>query len=133
MKKTLYIIAFAIFLAASCQREELPGSPEINDTQKTLAVGVADEADSRVGFDENKSFYWHQGDRIGVMTSAGFREMVLGDQYHKKAVGVFTGNFAEDIGEYVIYLRTALLHPLLYLAEIMEGILVWSGISKGAC
>ena len=103
MKKTLYIIAFAIFLAASCQREKLPGGPEINDTQKTLAVGVADEADSRVGFDENKSFYWHQGDRIGVMTSAGFREMVLGDQYHKKAVGVFTGNFAEDIGGYVIY------------------------------
>jgi hypothetical protein len=29
--------------------------------------------------------------------------MVLGDQYHKQAVGVFTGNFTEDIGEYVIY------------------------------
>ena len=103
MKKTIYIIAFAIFLAASCQREEFPGVPDVDNTQKTLAVGVADESDTRVGFDENMAFYWHQGDKIGVLTTAGFREMVLGDQYHKQAVGVFTGNFTEDIGEYVIY------------------------------
>ncbi len=103
MKKTIYIIAFAIFLAASCQREEFPGVPDVDNTQKTLAVGVADESDTRVGFDENKAFYWHQGDKIGVLTTAGFREMVLGDQYHKQAVGVFTGNFTEDIGEYVTY------------------------------
>ena len=103
MKKTIYIIAFAIFLAASCQREEFPGVSDVDNTQKTLAVGVADESDTRVGFDENKAFYWHQGDKIGVLTTAGFREMVLGDQYHKQTVGVFTGNFTEDIGEYVIY------------------------------
>ena len=103
MKKTIYIIAFAIFLAASCQREEFPGVPDVDNTQKTLAVGVADESDTRVGFDENMAFYWHQGDKIGVLTTAGFREMVLDDQYHKQAVGVFTGNFTEDIGEYVIY------------------------------
>ena len=103
MKKTIYIIAFAIFLAASCQREEFPGVHVVDNKQKTLAVGVADESDTRVGFDENKAFYWHQGDKIGVLTTAGFREMVLGDQYHKQAVGVFTGNFTEDIGEYVIY------------------------------
>lgn len=58
---------------------------------KTLTVGVADEPDTRVGFDEANSFYWHKGDRIGGITAAGFKEMVIGDQYHKQSSGVFTG------------------------------------------
>jgi hypothetical protein len=43
------------------------------------------------------------GDSIGVLTSAGFRKMILDDQYHKKASGVFTGTFAEEFGDYVVY------------------------------
>ena len=105
MKNTAYIIAFAILLAGSCQRQVLPGEdvPVNSQYSKTLTVGVDEEADTRVGFDENNSFYWHKGDKIGVITSGGFREMTLNDQYHKKPSGVFTGNFAEEIGAYVVY------------------------------
>ena len=104
MKKIAYITAFAMLLAASCQKDETPGGTEIDNSQyRTLTVGVADEPDTRVGFDENNSFYWHMGDKIGVLTSGGFREMVLDDQYHKKASGVFTGTFTEEFGDYVVY------------------------------
>ena len=105
MKNTAYIIAFAILLAGSCQRQVLPGEdvPVSSQYSKTLTVGVDEEADTRVGFDENNSFYWHKGDKIGVITSGGFREMTLNDQYHKKPSGVFTGNFAEEIGAYIVY------------------------------
>ena len=105
MKNTAYIIAFAILLAGSCQRQVLPREdvPVNSQYSKTLTVGVDEKADTRVGFDENNSFYWHKGDKIGVITSGGFREMTLNDQYHKKPSGVFTGNFAEEIGAYVVY------------------------------
>ena len=105
MKNTAYIIAFAILLAGSCQRQVLPGEdvPVNSQYSKTLTVGVDEKADTRVGFDENNSFYWHKGDKIGVITSGGFREMTLNDQYHQKPSGVFTGNFAEEIGAYVVY------------------------------
>lgn len=69
---------------------------------KTLFIGVADEADTRVGFDGNNSFYWHKGDRIGVITSSGFKEMVLDDQYHKQSSVVFIGDFEEEIGDYAV-------------------------------
>ena len=105
MKNTAYLIAFAIFLTASCQRQNLLSEAEADNSQyrKILTVGVDNENDTRVGFNENNSFYWHKGDKIGVMTTAGFKEMTLNDEYHKMPSGVFTGNFSEDIGEYVVY------------------------------
>lgn len=103
MKYTIHIIALAILLAVSCQRNELPEENSHKGTEKTLTVGVVDESDTRVGFDENNSFYWHKGDKIGVLTSSGFREMTLLDNYHKKPSGVFVGNFQEEIGEYVVF------------------------------
>lgn len=103
MKYTIHIIALAILLAVSCQRNELPEENSHKGTEKILTVGVVDESDTRVGFDENNSFYWHKGDKIGVLTSSGFREMTLLDNYHKKPSGVFVGNFQEEIGEYVVF------------------------------
>jgi hypothetical protein len=103
MKYTIHIIALAILLAISCQRNELPEENSHKGTEKILTVGVVDESDTRVGFDENNSFYWHKGDKIGVLTSSGFREMTLLDNYHKKPSGVFVGNFQEEIGEYVVF------------------------------
>lgn len=103
MKYTIHIIALAILLAVSCQRNELPEENSHKGTEKILTVGVVDESDTRVGFDENNSFYWHKGDKIGVLTSSGFREMTLLDNYHKKPSGVFLGNFQEEIGEYVVF------------------------------
>lgn len=105
MKNISYVVAFAILLAFSCQKNELRDeySPKEERHLRTLAVGVADEESTRVGFDQDNSFYWHRGDKISVLTSAGFREMILAEGYHGKAVGVFTGDFAEEIGDYVVY------------------------------
>ena len=102
MKNTVYILAVAIFLAASCQKNESP-EDSAYENYKTLTAGADDEAQTRVGFDENYSFYWHKGDKIGVLTSAGLKEMTLYDQYHKQASGVFYGEFLEDFGDYVVY------------------------------
>ena len=101
MKKITYLMAFAILLAFSCQRDEL--RDEAASSVKTLKVSVADEPATRVGFDENNSFYWHKGDRIGVLTSAGFKVMTIDPQYDRQPTGVFTGEFAEDIGDYAVY------------------------------
>lgn len=98
-------MALAMFLAFACQRNELQEDvrPEARSSFKTLTVGVADETGTRVGFDEDNSFYWHGGDRIGVLTVNGFKEMTVGDEYHGQSTGVFTGDFEEEIGDYVVY------------------------------
>ncbi len=106
MKRTLYIImAGSMFLAFSCQKAEFKDYSAHEDKmqRKSLTVGVAEESESRVGFDTDNSFYWHKGDKIGVITSSGFKEMVLNDQYHRQSSGVFTGVFEEDMGDYVVY------------------------------
>ena len=94
-------MAFAVLLAFSCQRDEL--RDEAVRTVKTLKVGVADESQTKVGFDDNNAFYWHAGDRIAVLTTAGFKVMTIDPQYDRQATGVFTGEFAEDIGDYAVY------------------------------
>ncbi len=38
-----------------------------------------------------------------MLTSGGLKAMTLDGQYHKKATGVFYGDFLEDFGEYVVY------------------------------
>lgn len=98
-------MAVAMILTYSCQKNEVQEDAVQNDARhlKVLTIGVVDEPESRVGFDGTKSFYWHKGDRVGVITSAGFKEMTLEDQYHRKASGVFVGNFEEEIGNVVVY------------------------------
>lgn len=105
MKRISYIMAFAMFLALSCQKNEFREDVVYENAghNKTLTVGVINEPETRVGFDATKTFYWHKGDRIGVITSAGFKEMILEDQYHKQSSGVFTGQFEEEMGDYVVY------------------------------
>lgn len=98
-------MAVAMILTYSCQKNEVQEDAVQNDARhlKVLTIGVVDEPESRVGFDGTKSFYWHKGDRVGVITSAGFKEMTLEDRYHRKASGVFVGNFEEEIGNVVVY------------------------------
>ena len=106
MKRIIYIMAFAMAaLAVSCQRNELQDDymPERGSSLKTLQVGVGGYPQTRVGFDENNSFYWHEGDKIGVLTENGFKEMTLNDGYQGQASGVFTGDFEEEMGDYVVY------------------------------
>lgn len=98
-------MAVAMILTYSCQKNEVQEDAAQNDARhlKVLTIGVVDEPESRVGFDGTKSFYWHKGDKVGVITSAGFKEMTLEDRYHRKASGVFVGNFEEEIGNVVVY------------------------------
>lgn len=98
-------MAFAMFLALSCQKSEFKEDVvhENAGHNRTLTVGVVNEPETRVGFDETNAFYWHRGDRIGVITSAGFKEMILEDQYHKQSTGVFIGDFEEEMGDYAVY------------------------------
>lgn len=101
MKKIAYLMAFAILLAFSCQRDEL--RDEAVRSIRTLKVGVSDEPQAKVGFDGNNAFYWHAGDRIAVLTTAGFKVMTIDQQYDRQAIGVFAGEFTEDIGDYAVY------------------------------
>lgn len=105
MKRIAYIMAFAMFLAVSCQIDDLQDKsiPESQTSRKVLTVGAAEDDGTRVGFDESNAFYWHKGDRIGVITTAGFKEMVIDDAYYGQASGVFTGVFEEEMGDYVVY------------------------------
>lgn len=105
MKKISYLMAFAVLLTSACQNNVLQEdfTHESTGSHKILTVGMADETDTRVGFDADNSFYWHKGDRIGVITTSGFKEMVLKEQYHRKPSGVFEGYFEEDMGSYVVY------------------------------
>ena len=101
MKKMIYFMAVAMFLALSCQKNEF--QVDSSRPVRKLTVGIENEVASKVGFDENNSFYWHAGDRIAVLTTAGFRAMTLDGQYAGQATGVFTGEFTEDIGDYAVY------------------------------
>lgn len=105
MKRIAYIMAFAMFLSVSCQIDDLQDKSilESQTSRKVLTVGAAEDDGTRVGFDESNAFYWHKGDRIGVITTAGFKEMVIDDAYHGQASGVFTGDFEEEMGDYVVY------------------------------
>ena len=75
MKNTAYILAIAMFLAVSCQKNESPEDSVYGNKEhyKTLAVGVEEDQQTRVGFDENNLFYWQKGDRIGVLTASGLK------------------------------------------------------------
>lgn len=105
MKKTIYIMALAMFVAGACQKDNLQDDTPREDAvhYKTLTVGAGEISQTRVGFDENNTFYWDKGDQIGVFTTAGIKEMTLEDQYDKKQIGVFYGDFQDDIGEYAVY------------------------------
>ena len=127
-------MAFAMFLTLSCQKNESQDEnvPEDYMNCRTLVVGVADDVETRVGFDKNNAFYWHKGDRIGVLTSAGFKEMTLEDDYHGKASGVFTGNFAEDMGDYAVYPYGP--HSILggQLVYVLPSTYTYASIDDGA-
>lgn len=99
-------MASAIMLAVACQKEEnnvdVQSGP--SDTKRVLYVGVAEDGtDTRAGFDQNKAFYWQKGDKIGVQTDAGFKEMTLCDDYAGKASGLFEGSFTEEMMSYIVY------------------------------
>ena len=56
MKSLLYAVAFATLMTVSCQKDEIQDDvmPVSQKFYRTLTVGMAD---TKVGFDENNSFY----------------------------------------------------------------------------
>ena len=76
---------------------------ETENFSRTLTAMLADDPQTRVGFGLDGAFYWHRGDRISVLTSAGMKEMVIGDEYQGQSYGLFYGDFEESIGEYAVY------------------------------
>lgn len=98
-------MTFAMLLALSCQKNESQSDcmSETENFSRTLTAMVADDPQTRVGFGLDGAFYWHRGDRISVLTSAGMKEMVIGDEYQGQSYGLFYGDFEESIGEYAVY------------------------------
>lgn len=133
MKKTAYIMALAIVLASACQRDEVQdgSKPEGTDNLRILTVGM-EEPRTRVGFDEDNSFYWHGGDRIGVITENGFMEMVLDEGYHGQTSGVFTGNFDEQMGEYIVYPHGDHVMDNDVLTYVLPSSYTYASIEDGA-
>lgn len=106
MNRSLLFFNAALALMVSCQQEQFEDNslPENVEHKRILSIGaVQPEQDTRVGFDETNSFYWHSGDRVGVQTKNGFKEMVLQDEYAGKPSGVFEGTFEEEMMSYVVY------------------------------
>ena len=134
MKNTAYVMALAILLASACQKNEIQENepPQAKENLRVLTVGVADGQQTRVGFGEDNSFYWHSGDRIGVITVNGFKEMTLNDGYHGQATGVFTGQFEEEPGDYVVYPHGA--HSMLdgYLTYVLPSSYIYGSIDDDA-
>ena len=105
MKTISTIIACAMFLAISCQKNEYSSDSIYEDgmNKRTLKVTIDKEEGTRVGFDENKTFYWTTGDRIGVFTTSGLVPMTLLEQYAGKEYGIFSGDLTGEFGDYVVY------------------------------
>jgi hypothetical protein len=127
-------MAFAMILAWSCQKTVTSGEkvPESEKYSRTLAVGVEADSETRVGFDDAGGFYWHKGDRVGVQTSAGLREMVLDDACQGLSSGVFSGDFEEAMGEIVVYPYGSHVIEGEYLAYYLPSSYVYASIDEGA-
>lgn len=134
MKRLSYVMAIAMVLTLSCQKDETSGGgmPESEKFSCTLAVSVGNDSETRVGFDEYGDFYWHKGDKVGVQTSAGLREMVLNEGYEGLASGVFTGNFEDPIGGIVVYPYGSHIITGGYLAYYLPSSYDYVSISDGA-
>lgn len=135
MKRMIYIMAFAMAaLAVSCRSDELQDDhmPGRGKSLKTLQVGVDGNPQTRVGFDESNSFYWHGGDKIGVITVNGFREMTLDSQYERQASGVFVGDFEEEMGDYVVYPYGAHVMDDAQLTYVLPSAYTYESIDEEA-
>lgn len=131
MKSLLYAVAFATLMTASCQKDEIQDDvmPVSQKFYRTLTVGMAE---TKVGFDENNSFYWHRGDRIGALTSAGFKEMLLDESYGGKSSGTFVGDFQEEIGEWVVYPYGSHIYTADLLTYVLPDTYTYASIEDGA-
>lgn len=136
MKNIPYIIiaAFAILLTSACQKNELheEDKPGYGKHLKTLAVGVEEETETRVGFGEDLAFYWNRGDKIGVLTSAGFKEMTLDESYSGRGIGMFVGDFEEEMGGWIVYPFGAHMMAGEQLTYVLPSSYTYASIENGA-
>lgn len=70
-------MAALLLVAASCSKEqsiETPDTPEAPEIEGHYLAAY--QADTKVGFDENGSGYWHYGDRIGLLADSKLEDGV---------------------------------------------------------
>ena len=134
MKRIIYLLALAMFLALSCQKNESvdEGMFGTDNLSRALDLRVSDDPETRVGFDNDGAFYWQKGDNVGVQTSAGLKEMTLDDEYQGQSSGVFYGDFVEPIGEYVVYPFGPHVIDGELLTYVLPSIYTYTSIADGA-
>ena len=134
MKRIIYLLALAMFLALSCQKNESvdEGMSGTDNLSRALDLRVSDDPETRVGFDNDGAFYWQKGDNVGVQTSAGLKEMTLDDEYQGQSSGVFYGDFVEPIGEYVVYPFGPHVIDGELLTYVLPSIYTYTSIADGA-
>ena len=134
MKRIIYLLALAMFLALSCQKHESvdEGMSWTDNLSRALDLRVSDDPETRVGFDNDGAFYWQKGDNVGVQTSAGLKEMTLDDEYQGQSSGVFYGDFVEPIGEYVVYPFGPHVIDGELLTYVLPSIYTYTSIADGA-
>ena len=134
MKRIIYLLALAMFMALSCQKNESvdEGMYGTDNLSRALDLRVSDDPETRVGFDNDGAFYWQKGDNVGVQTSAGLKEMTLDDEYQGQSSGVFYGDFVEPIGEYVVYPFGPHVIDGELLTYVLPSIYTYTSIADGA-
>ena len=60
MKRIIYLLALAMFMALSCQKNESvdEGMYWTDNLSRALDLRVSDDPETRVGFDNDGAFYW---------------------------------------------------------------------------
>ena len=103
MKKQLLFVLLCVVTMVACSQDEL--STVTIESRSTLSASVESVTDgTRAGMESDGSFFWHEGDKIGVlMTSNKVRPMTLVKGDGGKSSGSFTTTTSETFGKYAIY------------------------------
>lgn len=119
MMKRVFLGTIMVLSMISCIKDEIS---ELNTGVKTLSATVEGNSLTKVGFTDLStdgtgpvSFFWTEGDKIGVTTVVGdgpsdrFSLMSLDDTDQEKQIGAgypngsFTGDFSEEPSGYAVY------------------------------
>lgn len=105
MKKIgIMISAAAALMMAGCAKD-MTGTPEAGGVATLYATVEGSDNTTRVGFDQSGSFYWSEGDQIGVMTDMnpdGFTVLSINSGVGENSAS-FSGEVGGRIEGYAVY------------------------------
>ena len=111
MKKHILLTVAALALAAGCSKElEAPVDPATLGSQ--VVTFTAEKQATRVGFENDKTMYWEEGDEIYVLVrpeNSFDRYEQYGIRVDKKDAGKTTASFSLEIPEGYVVDRMALM------------------------